>query len=226
MARMRWSAADLRGTAAALDEWWALLTAGVPLDVVNELAVVSAGEGTPLDIEAALRGLSRAGRKVHARGYGAPRASGLIAGLFVSNGGVPKRPLPAADVDAGGVAGDRQAKRKHHGRVWQALSLWSAEVVEELQGEGHPIIPGAAGENVSLQGLDWAALRPGVRLQLGGVLAEVSMPVTPCRQIAGCFSDGDPWRIGHRRREGVSRWYASVVVPGRIGVGDAVVVEP
>lgn len=226
MARMRWSAADLRGTSAALEEWWALLTAGVPADVVNELAVVGPGDGTPDAIEAALRGLSRAGREVHARGYGAPRSSGKVAGIFVSNGGVPKRPLPAADVDAGGVAGDRQAKRKHHGRVWQALSLWSAEVVAELQDDGHPIVPGGAGENISIQGLDWAALRPGVRLQLGGVLAEVSMPVTPCRQIAGCFADGDPSRIGHRRRDGVTRWYASVVEPGRIDVGDAVVVEP
>lgn len=226
MAHMRWSAADLRGTSSAIDEWWALLTAGVPPDVVDELPVVGPGEGTADDIEAALRSLSRAGREVHARGYGAPRSSGTIAGIFVSSGGVPKRPLSAADVDSGGVAGDRQAKRKYHGRVWQALSLWSAEVVAELQGEGHPIVPGGAGENVSIQGLEWAALRPGVRLQLGGVLAEVSMPVTPCRQIATCFADGDPWRIGHRRRSGVTRWYASVLEPGRIALGDAVVVEP
>lgn len=226
MAVMRWSTADLRGTAAALDEWWDLLTADVPPEVVAELTGVTAGADTAEDIEAALRDLSRAGRQVHARGFGASRAEGRVAGIFVSDGGVPKSGLSVADVDARGVAGDRQAKRKYHGRVWQALSLWSAEVVAALQADGHPIAPGAAGENLSVADLDWAALRPGVHLHVGGVLAEISMPVTPCRQIAGCFKDGDPWRIGHRRGPGRTRWYATVVQPGRIRVGDRVVVEP
>jgi hypothetical protein len=226
MAAMRWSAADLRGTVAALDEWWSLLIAGIPADVVAELGAVKPGAGGADDVEAALKALSRAGREVRARGYGAPPASGTVAGIFVSDGGVPKLPIPYAEVGAGGVAGDRQAKRRYHGRVWQALSLWSAEVVERLQAEGHPIVPGAAGENLSLARLDWAILRPGVRLQIGEVLAEISMPVTPCKQIAGCFADRNPWRIGHRRHAGVTRWYAAVVQPGRVATGDLVVVEP
>jgi hypothetical protein len=226
MAAMRWSAADLRGTAAAVEEWWELLTAGVPTRVVRELRPVGAVVATRDDVEVALAALSDAGREVHARGYGAPGATGRVAGIFVSDGGVPKLPVPAAAVDARGVAGDRQAKRKYHGRVWQALSLWSAEVVTALQAEGHPVAPGAAGENLSLAGLDWSTLRPGVRLQIGGVLAEISMPVTPCKQIAGCFADGNPWRIGHRRHPEMTRWYASVVIPGRVAAGDAVVVEP
>lgn len=226
MALMRWSAADLRGTAAALDEWWELLTAGVPPEVVAQLPAVAPGAGTPAEIETALQTLSRAGRQVHARGYGVPHQTGVVAGIFVSDGGVPKLPVATAAVGAGGVAGDRQAKRKYHGRVWQALSLWSAEVVAQLQAEGHPVAPGAAGENLSIAGVDWAVLRPGVRLQVGQVLAELSMPVTPCRQIAGCFADANPWRIGHRRHAGVTRWYASVLQPGSIAVGDAVVVEP
>lgn len=223
---MRWSAADLRGTAAALDEWWALLTAGVPPEVVAQLPSVTPGAATAEDLQAALATLSRAGREVHAQGYGAPPGTGSVAGIFVSDGGVPKLAVPAAQVDEGGVAGDRQAKRQYHGRVWQALSLWSAQVVAQLQAEGHPIVPGAAGENLSLDGLSWPALRPGVRLRVGEVLAEVSMPVTPCRQIASCFADRKPWRIGHQRGIGVTRWYATVVEPGRIAVGDTVVVEP
>lgn len=223
---MRWSAADLRGTAAALDEWWELLTAGVPPEATTELRRIGAGGGTAREVEAALAALSHAGRQLHARGYGAPRDTGSVGGIFVSGGGVPKLPVHAARVDSRGVAGDRQAKRNYHGRVWQALSLWSAEVVAQLQEDGHPIAAGCAGENLSLRGLDWAALRPGLRLQIGGVLAEVSMPVVPCRQIAGCFSDRNPWRIGHRRQHGVTRWYASVVRSGTISVDDEVVVEP
>ena len=223
---MRWTAADLRGTAAVLDEWWELLAAGVPPAVRARLPTVAHGAATADQMEAALRDLSRAGRVVAAHGCGAAPHRGTVAGIFSSDGGVPKLPLATAEVEVTGLVGDRQATRKYHGRVWQALSLWSAEVVAQLQAEGHPLVPGAAGENLSLAGLDWAALRPGVRLQIGGVLAEISMPVTPCRQIAGCFSDRDPRRIGHRRRPGVTRWYASVVQPGRIAVGDAVVVEP
>lgn len=226
MAPMRWSAADLRGTAAAIDEWWELLTAGAPPEVVAQLTPVEAGAATTEDIEVALEALSRAGRQVHLRGYGAPHHTGVLEGIFVSDGGVPKLPVATAAVSAGGVAGDRQAKRKYHGRPWQALSLWSAEVVAQLQAQGHPVVPGAAGENLSVAGVDWAVLRPGVRLQIGDVLAELSMPVTPCRQIAGCFADANPWRIGHRRHAGVTRWYASVLQRGSIAVGDAVVVEP
>ena len=223
---MRWTAADLRGTAAALDEWWSLLVEGVPPHVRAILPAVEPGAATAEEAEAALHALSRAGRVVAAHGCGAARDNGTLAGIFISDGGVPKLPVPDAEVDVAGVAGDRQAKRRYHGRVWQALSLWSAEVVAQLHADGHPVSPGAAGENLSLAGLDWIQLRPGVRLQIGGALAEISMPVTPCRQIAGCFADGDPWRIGHRRQRGVTRWYASVVQPGRIAVGDRVVVEP
>ena len=112
--------------------------------------------------------LSAAGRAVVAAGHGpgAP-GSGVVDGVFASGGGVPKAPVLSASVGWRGLDGDRQASRKHHGRVWQALCLWSADVVDALAAEGHPVFPGAAGENVSVRGLDWAAVRPGVRLRLG-----------------------------------------------------------
>ncbi len=109
-----------------------------------------------------------------------------------------------------GLDGDRQASRKHHGRVWQALCLWSADVVEALAAEGHPVFPGAAGENVSVRGLDWAAVRPGVRLRLGSVLAEVTVPALPCAKNARWFVDGDFNRMHHERDRAVTRWYALV----------------
>jgi MOSC domain-containing protein YiiM len=226
MAAMRWSAADVRGTAASLDQWWALLTEGIPAEVSATLRRSAPADGDVEAIQAALSELSLAGRCLQAGGYGVATQRGSLAGIFRSDGGVPKLPVPAATVDLDGVAGDRQAKRRYHGRVWQSLSLWSAEVVADLRTQGHPISPGAAGENLSLRGLDWDTLRPGVLLQIGGVLAEVSMPVTPCRQIAPCFSDGDPWRIDHKRHRGVTRWYATVLQPGEVRVGDEVVVEP
>jgi MOSC domain-containing protein YiiM len=166
------------------------------------------------------------GRGLHALGVGAPQMVGAVQGLFVSDGGVPKLPIDEAVVRYRGVDGDRQATRQHHGRVWQALCLWSAEVIDGLRAEGHPIAPGHAGENVCISDIDWSTLRPGVRIELGEVLAEVSAYADPCTKNAGWFVDGDYERMSHARQPGVSRVYASVLRDGVIRRGDTVTVEP
>lgn len=170
--------------------------------------------------------LSDLGRGLHALGVGAPRSQGTVYGLFVSPGGVPKHPIDEAVVRYRGVDGDRQATRRHHGRVWQALCLWSSDVIDRLRAEGHPIAAGYAGENVTVSGIDWSVVRPGVRVALGDVLAEVSAYAEPCSQNAGWFRDGDFGRMSHDREPGVSRVYAGVVRDGVIRPGDAVIVEP
>jgi MOSC domain-containing protein YiiM len=166
------------------------------------------------------------GRGLHALGVGASHATGTVHGVFTSAGGVPKLPVEKASVGYRGVEGDHQAARQHHGRVWQALCLWSTDVIDELRSEGHPIAPGNAGENVSVSGIDWSTLRPGVRLEVGDVLAEVSAYATPCSKNAGWFVDGDFDRMNHARQPGVSRVYASVLRDGVIRPGDPVTVEP
>jgi MOSC domain-containing protein YiiM len=171
--------------------------------------------------------LADVARGLHTLGAGAPRSKGTVAGVFASGGGVPKQPIDEAFVGYRGVEGDRQATRQHHGRVWQALCLWSADVVERFQREGHPIAPGNAGENVSIAGIDWPSLRPGTRIAIGGgVLAEVSAYATPCKNNAGWFLDGDFNRMNHDREPGVSRVYASVLRDGVIRPNDLVIVEP
>jgi MOSC domain-containing protein YiiM len=171
--------------------------------------------------------LADVARGIHTLGEGAPTTNGVVAGVFASGGGVPKQPIDEAFVGYRGVEGDRQATRQHHGRVWQALCLWSADVVERFQREGHPIAPGNAGENVSIAGIDWPSLRPGTRIAIGdGVLAEVSAYATPCKNNAGWFLDGDFNRMNHDREPGVSRVYASVLRDGVIRPNDLVIVEP
>ena len=166
-------------------------------------------------------------RAMHALGAGAPRSEGEVAGLFASNGGVPKQPIAEAVIGYRGVEGDNQNARQHHGRVWQALCLWSADVIERLQAEGHPIDHGRAGENVTIEGIDWASLRPGTRMAIGDdVLAEMSAYATPCKKNAAWFVDGDFNRMNHDREPGISRVYASVLRDGIVRPGDRVVVEP
>jgi len=151
---------------------------------------------------------------------------GRIVQLNVSAGGVPKRPMDRAVIGWRGVEGDRQATRRHHGRVWQALCIWSADVVTRLVAEGHPIFPGAAGENVSVSGIDFVALRPGTRLRVGTVVAEISVPALPCATNRPWFVDGNFMRMHHEHHPGDSRLYASVVEPGEATSGDDAVVEP
>ena len=151
--------------------------------------------------------------------------TGRVEGVFASAGGVPKRPLPAARVTTSGLVGDRQAVRRHHGRPWQALCLWSREVVDGLSRLGHPIAPGYAGENISVAGIDWSDVRPGVRLRLGDMTCEVSAYAIPCRKNSQWFRDGSSAHIHHGRGP-LSRVYATVVEPGDISPGDSVILEP
>ena len=171
--------------------------------------------------------LADVARGLHSLGAGAPQSAGAVAGLFASGGGVPKTPIAEAIVGYRGVDGDRQFSREHHGRVWQALCLWSADIVERFQGEGHPIALGNVGENVSIGGIDWSTLRPGTRIAIGDdVLVEVSAYATPCKKNAAWFLEGDFNRMNHDREPGVSRIYASVLRDGVIRPNDLVIVEP
>ena len=171
--------------------------------------------------------LSDTGRDLYALvGASAPPAFGRVESVNVSDGGVPKRPVATVRIGRRGLEGDRQRSRKHHGRVWQALCLYSIDVIEALQEEGHPIQGGSAGENLTLRGIDWVTMRPGVRLQLGDAVAELTVPAAPCRHNAQWFADGDFRRMDHERYPGWSRWYAKVVRDGPVSEGDQVIVDP
>jgi len=147
--------------------------------------------------------------------------------INLSKGGVPKLPVDEAVIDETGVVGDVQADRVHHGRPEQALCLYSLEVIEELQREGHPIAPGAAGENLTLSGLDWPSLEPGARIFVGPeVEIEVTWHTTPCEKNARWFVAGDFTRMSHKRHPGSSRLYARVVRGGPVRTGDEVRLAP
>lgn len=170
--------------------------------------------------------LGDVGRGLHLLGAGAPTQEGVVAALHVSDGGVPKLPIEAAEVGDRGLVGDRQATRLHHGRPLQALCLWSGEVISALQADGHPIAPGLAGENITVTGIDWSTIRPGVQLLVGDVLAEISAYAVPCKKNAPWFSGGDFNRMSHDRHPGWSRAYAWVREPGTVRAGDPVIIEP
>lgn len=151
-----------------------------------------------------------------------PRQTGTLEQVNRSDGGVPKTAVVDAEIDRSGVVGDRQQARMHHGRPWQALCLWSADVIDDLVREGHPIAPGAAGENLTLRGIDWSDVRSGAVIEIGDVVCQLSAPATPCAKNNRWFADRDSQRIHHDRHRGWARWYASVLRPGRVAPGDPV----
>ena len=155
-----------------------------------------------------------------------PSQYGAVVQVNASGGGVPKRSVTENVVGRGGLVGDRQRSRVHHGRPWQALCLWSAEVIAALAAEGHPVTAGAAGENLTIGGVDWASLRSGLVLEVGEVRCRLSVPAEPCSNINGCFAGTSSRRIDHDRHPGWSRWYATVLGGGVIRQGDVVVVAP
>lgn len=148
---------------------------------------------------------------------------GTVHSLNVSQGGVPKLPVLEAEVGPGGMAGDRQADRQSHGGPRRALCLYSLERIEALAAEGHSMFPGSAGDNVTVEGVDWSQVVPGSRLRLGeSVLIEVTDYTAPCWKNACWFSDGDFNRMNQRTHPGWSRVYAKVLEGGLLRAGDGV----
>jgi MOSC domain-containing protein YiiM len=147
--------------------------------------------------------------------------------INISQGGVPKLPIRTGEVTFSGLTGDRQNDRRHHGGPDRALSLFALEHILALQAEGHPIYPGATGENLTIAGLDWQTIKPGVRLRLGvEVEIEVTGYASPCRTIAAAFLDEAFIEIAEKKYPGRSRLYARVLRPGTIRVTDPVHLEP
>lgn len=146
--------------------------------------------------------------------------------INVSNGGVPKRAVPEARITLDGVVGDRQRSPDIHGGPDRAVCLFSLELIEALRAEGHPIAPGSSGENLTLAGLNWGQIKPGVRLGIGEtVRVEMVSYTAPCRNNAVWFKKGNYARISQKRHPGWSRLYARVLTEGTVRQGDPVVVE-
>jgi MOSC domain-containing protein YiiM len=156
---------------------------------------------------------------------GRPAAAGRVEWLNVSPGGVPKRPIFRARLGPEGLDGDAH-RGSMHGGPERALCLFAQEVIDLLRQEGHPIEPGAIGENVTVAGLDWSSVKPGDRLRIGPTLVEITRYTTPCLNIKGAFVGGDFARVLATQHPGQSRAYARVIESGEITVGDPVELVP
>ncbi len=144
--------------------------------------------------------------------------TGSIVQINVSRGGLPKRPVPEADVTALGIVGDEHAHPRIHGGPRKALLLIASEGIEDLIAHGFPLFYGALGENLTTRGIDRSAMRPGQRYRIGGdVLIELTQLREPCYQL-------DVYGAGLQDAvEGsLAGFYASVLRAGTIRTGDPI----
>ncbi len=155
---------------------------------------------------------------------------GTVLQVNVSRGGIPKRPISSGELIAAGIAGDAW-RFPFHGGARKAILLVTAEGIEELVSRGFPLFAGALGENLTTRGVDRRALRLRQRLNVGEAVIELTTIRTPCATldvygtgIQAAMYDarvqrGDPdsplW--------GWSGFYASVVQPGIVRPGDAII---
>lgn len=135
-----------------------------------------------------------------------------VVAVCTSAGGVPKRPLPQADVTTAGIRGDLHAHEKHN-RPDRALSLFDLEMLRQLIDEGYALEPGTAGENITVEGLRVQELPTGTLLQVGEVIIRLETPRKPCYvldTIDPRLKDAIVGRCGYM---------ASVLKPGVISPG-------
>lgn len=150
--------------------------------------------------------------------------SAHIFQINISNGGVPKRAVDRATIEPGiGIVGDNQSDRVHHGGPLQDLCLFRLETILVLQREGHPIYPGAVGENLTIFGLEEENFLPGRHLRLGDeILIELTEYAVPCSKVKAYFRDGRFSRISAKISPESGRMYARVLDGGHLGIGDRI----
>lgn len=114
-----------------------------------------------------------------------------------------------------GIEGDAHAGSWH-----RQVSLLSLDKVRAFNAQGAGVEPGAFGENLLVEGIDFAALPMGTRLQVKEALLELSQRGKECHSHCQIYH-----RMGDciMPREGV---FARVLRPGIVRVGDSMQVLP
>lgn len=138
----------------------------------------------------------------------------LVAGIGVAD-----------DVHAGATV-------KHRSRVandptqpnLRQVHLLQGELLDELQGRGFDVRPGAIGENVTTRGIDLLSLPVGAVLRIGSALLGLTGLRNPCGQLNG-LAPGLHGAItkGARGREAMRAGVMTVVLlGGDVHVNDSI----
>lgn len=114
-----------------------------------------------------------------------------------------------------GIRGDAHAGHWH-----RQVSLLSAEEVAAFNAKGADVRPGAFGENLVVEGIDFRSLPVGTLLRCGDALLELTQIGKECHHHCAIYKKMGDCIMPH---EGV---FARVLAGGRISAGDEMTVEP
>ncbi|HIY12927.1 MAG TPA: MOSC domain-containing protein [Candidatus Agathobaculum merdipullorum] len=108
----------------------------------------------------------------------------------------------------------------HAGDWHRQVSLLSADEIAAFNARGADVAPGAFGENLVVEGIDFRTLPVGTLLRCGDVLLEVTQIGKACHHHCAIFH-----KMGDciMPREGI---FARVLEGGCIAVGDEMTVQP
>ena len=129
--------------------------------------------------------------------------------------GIQKKDVTSGHFDVNwGIEGDAHAGSWH-----RQVSLLSADKIAAFNEKGAGVIPGAFGENLVVEGMDFRALPVGTLLRCGDVLLEMTQIGKDCHSHCEIYK-----KMGDciMPREGV---FARVLEPGTIRVGDEMTIE-
>lgn len=120
-----------------------------------------------------------------------------------------------------GVEGDVQGNRKVHGGRDKAVYAYATEHHDRWREVlGPRVVPGAFGENLTLEGVVEDEVAIGDRFRVGTALLEVSEPRQPCATFAAYHGREDLVRIFGRA--GWPGIYFRVLEEGVVAAGDPV----
>lgn len=140
----------------------------------------------------------------------------VLAVCISEHKGTQKRDVKTAKfVPDWGIEGDAHAGKWH-----RQVSLLSHDRIEAFRARGAEVDHGAFGENLVVEGIDFATLPLGTRFRCGDVLLELTQIGKECHSHCEIYQ-----KMGDciMPREGV---FARVLEPGSIAVGDEMTLQP
>ena len=160
---------------------------------------------------------------------------GAVVGLFagpalgnIEGHSMPKQAIEVAEITEEGMEGDvnRYRYAKRGGDTDMALVLLTTNDLAHLKACGHDLGPGDIGENILLFEINPHSLGPDVELDIGKVRVQITRICDPCESLGKLpqiGKEGLPSLL--KDSIGYRGWYARVILPGKVAIGDEVSVK-
>lgn len=142
-------------------------------------------------------------------------SQGQVVAVCLSNGGIPRTDVEAAELTLQGFHGDGHRFDQHYAPE-RAVTLFNQEVLERFAAGVASFPPGSVGENITLSGIDLNQLPPGACLAIGEVTIRLEKQWKPCHAkdaTTGATVPNSAEWFGY---------FASVLTPGIVRAGQSI----